>query len=527
MLRRTPFEPAAEAAGDVPVAGRAPRCRWTSPTVAATGLAGASAGASAIAATLLLVVALVACAAAEEPPLPEGLGGAPETSTAEPALPAGLGNAAEPVLPPGLGDTAKPEKGQAQPPEAPADRLPFDLTGFWELRGGFRLQEDDHEPDHSLGETRLQLELEKAFEEGLALHLTTDLLYDMSLNEHRVFMEEGRGLFDLREAYAAFRPTDFMDVKVGRQVLTWGTGDLWFLNDLFPKDWNSFLIGRDVEYLKAPSDAVKVSLFSDLANLDLVYTPRFDADRYIDGRYTSYYNPLLGRRAGRDAVIDPDDRDDWFREDEFAARAYRNVGAYEVALYGYYGYWKSPEGVDPVTFRARFPRLAAYGASVRGPVADGIGNVEVVYYDSMEDRSGNDPFTPNSQLRLLVGYSQDLEGIARDFTVGVQYYLEMRMDHDAWEATRGGLLPDENRERHMVTLRLTKLLLSQNLDLSLFAFFSPTDADAYMRPRLSYKVTDHWRVETGANVFFGNHKHTFFGQFEDNSNLYFAARYSF
>ena len=317
--------------------------------------------------------------AAEEPPLPPGLDGDKPTTADEPALPEGLDGGAkkkEPTLPEGLGGTAKPAE-PAKPPETPKDKtpeLPFDLTGFWDLRGGFRVQDDDHEPDHSLGETRLQLELEKAFEEGPTLHLTADLLYDMSLNEHRVFMEEGRGLFDLREAWAAFRPTDFMDVKVGRQVLTWGTGDLWFLNDLFPKDWNSFLIGRDVEYLKAPSDAVKVSLFSDLANLDLVYTPRFDADRYIDGRYASYYNPLRGRRAGQDAIADAIRPDDWFDDDEFAARAYRNLGAYEAGLYGYYGYWKSPEGVDrsgpafpgwPPTGRACAARWPAASATSR------------------------------------------------------------------------------------------------------------------------------------------------------------------
>jgi len=59
-----------------------------------------------------------------------------------------------------------------------------------------------------------------------------------------------------------------------------------------------------------------------------------------------------------------------------------------------------------------------------------------------------------------VGYEQDLEEIARDFTIGAQYYLQMRIDHDAWEAARPPFMPDANRERHMVTLRLTKLLLS-------------------------------------------------------------------
>jgi hypothetical protein len=36
-------------------------------------------------------------------------------------------------------------------------------------------------------------------------------------------------LADLRELSLIFFPLDFVDVKIGRQVLTWGTGDLLFM----------------------------------------------------------------------------------------------------------------------------------------------------------------------------------------------------------------------------------------------------------------------------------------------------------
>jgi hypothetical protein len=493
--------------------------------------------------------------AAEEPPLPEGLGTAPaepaetEPGTDEPALPEGLGGgdgpaagAGEPSLPDGLGDggeagpdePALPE-GIAAPPEeeapaeAPEERegepfeLPFDLTGFWEVRGGLRLQDSPLADDASIGETRLQLDAEKAFER-LTLHLTTDLIYDPVLNEPGIDLEEGRGWLDLREAWVMARPTGWMDVKAGRQILTWGTGDLLFLNDLFPKDFVSFFIGRDTEYLKAPSDALKVSLFSDLANLDLVYMPRFDADRFLRGERLSYWSPLLGRRAGRDAIIDPIDRDRCFKDDEVAARLYRMVKGVELAAYGYHGYWKGPVGFDPTAGRALFPRLAVYGASVRAPLGPGIGNVEFAYYDSLEDRSGNNPFVPNSEWRLLVGYEQE---IAKELTAGVQYYVEVLRDFRAFETARPAGAPDRQRERHLVTLRLTQLLMNQNLELSLFTFYSPSDQDTYLRPRASYKVTDRWKVEAGANVFFGRRDDTFFGQFARNTNFYLAARYSF
>jgi hypothetical protein len=484
--------------------------------------------------SLALAVCLVAgaLARAEEPALPEGLDApAPPAArtSAEPSLPEGLDlpakpapkASAEPALPAGLDDApaAKPPAAEEQP----ALDLPFDLTGFWELRGGLRTQRDPHEKDATLGETRLQTQLDKTLG-GMSLRLTTDFIYDMLADDHRVFLEEGRGVVDLREAWAFFRPAPFMDVKIGRQVLTWGTGDMLFLNDLFPKDFVAFFIGRDVEYLKAPSDAVKVSLFSDAANLDVVYTPRFDADRFLSGRRLSYFNPFLDRRAGRDAVIDPDTPDSCFRDDETALRLYRNVRGYELAAYGYHGFWKDPVGFDPASGKSTFPPLAVYGASARGPAGPGIANMEAAYYDSLADRPGDDPFVPNGQVRFLAGYEQEL---ARDLTGGVQYYLERMTDYDAYRRTlpRGQPRADENR--HVVTVRVTRLLMNQNLELSLFAYYSPSDSDAHLRPRVSYKIDDHWTVEAGANVFFGVEHHTFFGQLEDNSNVYFGARCSF
>ena len=84
---------------------------------------------------------------------------------------------------------------------------------------------------------------------------------------------------------------------------------------------------------------------------------------------------------------------------------------------------------------------------------------------------------------------------------------------------------DENR--HLFTLRLTRLLMDQNLTLSLFTFYSPSDNDTYLRPKANYKATDHWTLEAGGNIFLGEKVDTFFGQFERNSNLYAGVRYSF
>lgn len=406
---------------------------------------------------------------------------------------------------------ASDEKTEAK--ESFLSKLPIETHGFYEFRGGYRLLEDKHEKDMSIMEGRFQFDL-LSYQDWGDVKVKGDVVGDLVTEE---------GDFDLREANIFSRPTDFMDVKVGRQILTWGTGDLIFINDLFPKDWQSFFIGRDTEYLKAPSDAGKVSLFGDWANLDIVYTPQFDYDRYISGERISYWNPNLDMIAGRNAIIHTDKPDKWFRDSEIAARLYKNIENYELAFYGYRGYWKSPGGQNATMTKAIFPDLNVYGASLRGDVGKGIGNAEIGYYESADDTSGRNPLINNSEMRYLVGYTQE---IAKNLTMGLQYYIEQMLDYDQYKDNLPSG-PARDRYRNLTTLRLTKLMMNQNLRLSLFTYYSPTDKDVYMRPNANYKVNDNLAVEVGSNIFFGDYPYTFFGQFHDNTNIYAGMRYSF
>lgn len=492
-------------------------------------------------ASIVALTAFLAGSTLPNPPsLPIGLSGSDEkaevqsddTSPALPSLPTGLGTSSDadqsdkadtalPSLPSGLGSTSS---APSAPKKASADQSNWftdNFSGFVEARAGVRLQDDPTQKDMSIGEIRAQME--GTWEVGQAtVNLTTDFLFDPVADQDNLDLEKGRGAIDLREANIVLRPLDNMDLKVGRQIATWGTGDLVFINDLFPKDYNSFFIGRDDEYLKAPSDAIRASIYTKPVNIDVVYTPRFDADRYLDGTRLSYFNPLAGGLVGRNAVVDPDRPDAWFSDDEVAIRAARNIGTVEAAAYYYDGNWKSPMGLD-ASFRPTFPKLAVYGASARGPIAGGIGNIEFGYYDSKDDDAGNNPFVPNSQARYLVGFEREA---ASNLTVGLQYYAEQTLDYGALVAALppGFQTPEETR--HVITTRITKLAYNQNLILSAFNFYSPNEEDGYARARATYKVNDDWLVDGGVNVFYGK-KQKFFGQFQDNTNLYVGIRRSY
>jgi len=464
---------------------------------------------------------------AQAPPLPAGL--STETTQEEepehqeePALPAGLDTPREPASPPGLEQKRPEERDEKVQDDRDAFAMPFGLTGFVESRIGARIVEDPTQKTLSIAEIRAQFERDVETDHA-TFRFVGDFLYDGVVDDHSIDLEQGRGFFDLREANVIIRPLDFLDIKAGRQILTWGVGDLYFINDLFAKDFRSFFIGRDDEYLKAPSDAIRVSAFNDVANVEFVYMPRFDADRSITGERLSYFNPALGRIAGRDAIIDADVPDAWFSDDEFAGRAYRQIGAFETAIYGYAGFWKTPEGQTPAG-RPFHPRLAVFGASLRGPLQGGLVTAEFGHYLSRDDLGGANPFIRNSETRFLVGYERE---IATELTASAQYIAEVISDYNALTGALPTGAPAPDRVRHVVTVRLTKMMLNQNLILSGFNFWSPNEKDGHLRLRASYKLSDAWLAEGGGNFFYGADDNTFFGQFEDNTNLFVGLRRSF
>lgn len=467
---------------------------------------------------------------ADEPSLPAGLDDADEPSlpaglddTGEPPVPDGLGGGdGEPELPAGLGG----ESGAADAAGASVAEpgIPAEWHMSADLRGGVRLRSDPYEDRAALGELRLQLDVSKSWRRWASTaRLVADGIADPLADEQLPKLESGTGALDIRIASLSMTPSESVDLRLGRQVLTWGTGDLLFINDLFPKDWTAFLIGRADEYLKAPSDAAKISLYSAEVEADIVLMPRFDADRLPLRDRLSSWDPALGRVAGQDAPLVVEQPERWGRDGEVAARLHRTLEGWEVAAYGYYGFWKSPAGANPDTGAGIHPALSVYGASVRGPVLRGIANAELGWYDSRDDRSGEDPFIRNSEGRVLVGYERQL---MRNVTGAVQYYLEAMHHHGRYVRGLPPGAPAADERRHVTTARITWMGLRQQLRFTVFAAASPSDRDAYVRPTATYAVSDRWAVFGGGNVFLGKREHTFFGQLERNTNAYLGLRYA-
>ncbi len=392
-----------------------------------------------------------------------------------------------------------------------------EIHGFAEAATSGRVTRDaTSSTDYPLGEARLRLDIAHYADRSDAA-FKVDFVRDALSDTNR---------FDIRVATLGVRVADWLDIRAGRQILTWGTGDLLFLNDLFPKDFQSFFVGRDDEFLKAPANAIKASAYFRALNIDIVWSPTFEPDRFISGEALSFFSPMAGARVGPDSPgtpVRPVVPVKTIENSEVYVRLHRSVASAEVAVYGYRGFTKEPIAFNTVAGLPTFARRNSVGASVRGNFAGGIANVEGVYYDSEDDRDGNNPFVPNSQTRLLAGYEREL---VRDFTVSLQYYAEWTSDYDSLVAHSPWPAWEAAEVYQLATGRVSWWVKQQTVLLSAFAFVSPNSGDSHWRLAASLKWSDNVTFVAGANLMYGD-AWTFFGQLNDNSNAYMRMRYAF
>lgn len=391
----------------------------------------------------------------------------------------------------------------------PAARAEVTLSGFLQQNTAVNTVKSNPDGRHYKWlEERAQIKLDAT---GGAWRLLAkgDLAYD-----HLGRQDEA----ELREGYVDYTGGNW-DLRIGRQVITWGVGDLVFVNDVFPKDHEALFAGRPLEYLKRGVDAVKFGAYPEFASLELVLAPTFRESRIPDARRFHLFDPMPTVTDRQ--TVKPD-------RGEVGLRIYRDIAGVDAALYLYRGFQRTPAmRPDNMTAPTRItyfhPALSVYGASASGRAGNGVLSVEGAYYDARDDRSGNDFAVPNAQTRLLVGYQiQPLE----DLSLGFQYYVEYMHDYGAYRAALPAGFSADHRWNQTATMRLTQFFQHQTLRLSAYASYNTSNGDYFVNPELRYSFTDKVWGALGANLF-GGKRWGQFGQLAEDDNAYLQVRYEF
>lgn len=359
-----------------------------------------------------------------------------------------------------------------------------------------------------LGEERLQLKLQAHTEGEVDAAFTgiTDLIHDDVLGESRL---------DPRELYVELSRGRLM-VRVGRQVITWGTGDLFFVNDIFPKDWESFYLGRPFEYFKVASDGLRVLL----APLDAVVLPRFTADALPPGaRFlgTADAQPNQPVSGGPPPFT--------FHNVEAALRIYGSSQSWDGNLYASKTFYRTPsvDADNSGALHMRYPPLVVVGASAVGPFLGGVANVEAGAYYSRSNLLATRTQLPFNTARALLGYARPLW---EDGTLSAQVFTETILQYKSYRAALPAGQPAHKRVHPMGSLRFTQALFEQTLQLNLLAVYAASPSEGFVNATARYSFNDAVWAEVGMNFFGGNSSGNF-GMFRRDSNAFLNTRYAF
>lgn len=392
------------------------------------------------------------------------------------------------------------------------------LHGFGQVGYASRItgaQPAGNSGDFMVGGERLQLSLSGSAPSG-----TGDFLAKADFFHDNI---EGKAGVEIREIYIDIGKED-LEARIGRQIITWGTGDLIFINDVFPKDWAALFTGKPLEYLKLGSDVLKINFYFKDFGFETVTIPAFEPDHLPSSDRFFLYDPFsqVSNRTTSKPMAS-------FENAELAVKISRPLSSWDASIYVARGFYRIPimmpdNFTAPTQISMRYPKRNVYGASVRGSGLGGALNLEGGYYDSREDQDGSNSLIPNSQALYLLGYQRQL---GEDLSGGIQYYGETMMNHNRYLANLPSSFPAQDKLRQLLTLRMTKFLKYQTWKLSLFGYYSPTDEDFYLIPEVWHSLADGLWVSLGSNIFGGEKETTFFGQFDKNDNLYVNMRYEF
>lgn len=338
--------------------------------------------------------------------------------------------------------------------------------------------------------------------ESMAATLRADLWNDVALSKTRG---------EVNEAYVEAWTQANTGVRIGRQVVTWGTGEYLYVNDMFPKNYDRFFRGHSFDALKDAVDGVKANWSGQPGDLEVVISrPRADqmpdGHRYV-GASAMPLDDLPQNRSGADV----------------AARLSTRLSNFDMA--GYVGRYRDrTQSItpSPTAMAREGAQVSHVGLSATGNLAAGVAWAEVAQLH-VDRLNGNvNRFATGSRFKALMGYSRD---VASDVTVTAQLQAEHDTDHaDYARSLQAGIRPLK-RDRVLAHARLQARLMNQTLGLGIQGFVT-NEGDRHIHPFANYTPLDGLNVELGANVFNGR-ADTQYGALTDDSNVYLSARYSY
>ncbi|MHC4268854.1 MAG: hypothetical protein ACYSTS_10335 [Planctomycetota bacterium] len=393
------------------------------------------------------------------------------------------------------------------------------FDGYVELRNFTYFRNDDSDDKINRVEGVFKLEYEK-YIGNLGKIFVSPLIWFDNDNYSSSYIDEledkniRRLSFNLEEYYAEFNFSSF-DLKVGKQIFSWGKADGFNPTDnLNPRNY----IDLFVEEEKIGVSAVNLLYYWKDFTFDLVFIPTFTPTRLplINSRY-SFLDPDASTVVnGREL---PSDK---LSNSQIGIRILKHISGWDLSVSYYDGYddltlaiVEDDQSLTPTYNRTRvvggdfattFGGLGVHGEAAQF-IYDGRNNEDYFQYILGIDYTWTNVIHDHD-IFLILEYMGDTTTQSRD---------------DKRPAFSTGL----GRVFRNSFLSTITYKFSDTLEWETELAFNMNSHVSYLiNPEVRYDITDKLKFTFGIDFIEGV-QNTFFGQFEDDDRSYFFLRYSF
>ena len=322
-------------------------------------------------------------------------------------------------------------------------------------------------------------------------------------------------------------------LRIGRQKAAWGKADgIDITNVLCPSDMSS-LAAMISDDSKLGVDAIRLSISGNQFTADAYWIPfftpaslpidegnslrKFVVPETIEFPVAPGVNLAFPVTIGG---IETPELAIW--NGEYGLRVSGYLSAFDLSLYGFYGWDDTPilnYGMtsEAIVVSGKYERMAMIGADAALPIGETVLRLETAFFPQRHFQKEEGGSLQKNQLSALAG----IDWMPSGWTLTAQYYCDAVFgDIDELERT--------DAYQHGATLSVSKSLVNETLELSFSGLIGFNDFDSLLSPSVKYSLSDQISLGASAYIFLpGPDRDGKYGAYKDLSSLCLNAKFSF
>ena len=338
-------------------------------------------------------------------------------------------------------------------------------------------------------------------------------------------LRNGKTSSKLLEAYLTWR-FDQTDIRVGKQIVAWGRADgLNPTDNLTPRDYATLLPFEEDQ--RFGTFALKLNRYlTNGQTLSIFATPYFEPSKFPQAPTNNV--ALTEKRPARTLA-----------NTELGVKLDESGSGLDWSVSYFHGYSLTPEIriAEPLqitpALELHYPAIDVLGADMarnfgrygmraefayirprNTSLVNGTGMKPYLFYVLGVDRTFWDNLNINLQLigRRIQNHTQQdssFDPVSRD--IGLQNALTFGQ---------------EKRDSYGISSRISDKWFNDTLEAEVLVFANFSQGDGYMRPLLSYALSDQMKATLGAELYRGP-KDSYFGPLRNNRRVFAELRYIF